>query len=144
MDAAEEAFQRLKSAYEQNCQQFRALNQVMWQVPMIAVTLTGGLWYAVATLRSVDPEIRSGLLAFSAIGNLLLVLMINRVRDVMDGHLQKMREFCPEAYATAPTNGFLPDRSVCLMFSLMMGLAAIGSGFGLILMHAGKWMISCQ
>lgn len=143
MDATEEAFHRAKSAYEQNCQQFRSLNQIMWQVPMIAVTLTGGLWYAVATLKGVDSGTRIGLLAFCAAGNILLILMINRVRDVMEAHLKKMEEFYPEGYATAPTRGLLRDRSVCLMFSLMMGLAAIVSGVGVALVHLGKWMISC-
>jgi protein strawberry notch len=39
-----------KEAYEQNYQQFRSLNQIMWQIPVLAMTLTGGLWFGVSTI----------------------------------------------------------------------------------------------
>jgi hypothetical protein len=52
-----ETFEREKLCYEQNCEQMRSLNQIMWQVPIIAMTLTGGLWRAVATLNGVRKAI---------------------------------------------------------------------------------------
>jgi hypothetical protein len=51
-------FERQKLCYEQNCEQMRSLNQIMWQVPIIAMTLTGGLWYGVATLSAAQTGIR--------------------------------------------------------------------------------------
>ena len=44
--ARKQAFERDKVCYEQNFQQYRAMNQIMWQVPLLAITITGGLWYA--------------------------------------------------------------------------------------------------
>jgi len=31
------------AAYNQNSENFRSLNQLMWQIPLIAMSLTGGL-----------------------------------------------------------------------------------------------------
>jgi len=39
-----------KEAYEQNYQQFRSFNQIMWQIPVLAMTLTDGLWFGVSTI----------------------------------------------------------------------------------------------
>ena len=46
-------FEKEKVCYEQNCQTFRSLNQLMWQVPIIAMTVTGGLWFGVGTFSSL-------------------------------------------------------------------------------------------
>ena len=40
--AGDQAMTVSKEAYEQNYQQFRSLNQIMWQIPVLAMTLTGG------------------------------------------------------------------------------------------------------
>src|SRR5690242_7345387 len=98
MDAYEERFQRDKAAYDQNNEHARSLNQIMWQVPTIALTLTGGLWYAVATLKGVDAQLRAGLLLFGAIGNFALAMMVSRVRDVLGAYLDKISQFNPDSY----------------------------------------------
>ena len=38
-----------KVVYEQLCNDFRSLNGFLWQTPLIFITLTGGLWFAVAS-----------------------------------------------------------------------------------------------
>lgn len=40
-----------KAAFEQNHASFRSLNQQMWQIPLISMTLTGGLWFTTWTNR---------------------------------------------------------------------------------------------
>ena len=35
-------------AFEQNHETFRSLNHQMWQIPLISMTLTGGLWFGVS------------------------------------------------------------------------------------------------
>ena len=47
----------------------RSLNQIMWQVPMIAMTLTGGLWYAVATMKGMDAKVRGALELCAEVGD---------------------------------------------------------------------------
>ena len=69
----------------------RSLNQIMWQVPMIAMTLTGGLWYAVTAVKSVDTIARIALLLFSMIANVGLIFMINSVRNVIAIQLKKIQ-----------------------------------------------------
>ena len=138
-----EQFERDKVCYEQNCKQMRSLNQIMWQVPIIAMTLTGGLWYAVGTVKGVNDISRGVLLAYSGLANLGLVLMINRVRDVITHHLEKMNAFNPTAYVDAkPAHGgyfFLGDRGVCKTFSLLMGAAAAINVIAALLIWFGQW-----
>jgi hypothetical protein len=141
-------FERDQVCYEQNCEQMRSLNQIMWQVPIVAMTLTGGLWYAVATITSVDNVARIALLAFSAVANTGLTLMINRVRDVLAVYLKKMKEFNPAAFADASSTTrrltFLRDRGVCRTFSYLMMLAAIMSAVGALLIATGCWVPDVQ
>ena len=121
-------FEREKLCYEQNCEHMRSLNQIMWQVPMIAMTLTGGLWYAVATVKGMDSIARIGMLGFSAIANF---------------HLTKMEQFYPAGYVNAGADRnrlpFFRNRGVCLTFSVLMGIAASFSVIGAWLIWVGKW-----
>ena len=41
-----ENFEREKACYQQNFEQARSLNGQMNRVPVLAMTLTGGLWFA--------------------------------------------------------------------------------------------------
>jgi hypothetical protein len=66
-------FERDKVCYEQNCQQLRHLNQIMWQVPTIAMTVTGALWYAVSATQ-FDHRLKAGILVFAALANIGLIL----------------------------------------------------------------------
>src|ERR1041384_2643397 len=90
---ARNLFEREKTCFEQNCDSFRSLNQLMWQVPLIAMSLTGGLWYGVS--NSATPKMaRLGLLLLAAIANAGLGgLVLPRVRNVMEAHLEKMKDF---------------------------------------------------
>lgn len=136
-------FEREKVCYEQNCQQMRSLNQIMWQVPIIAMTLTGGLWYAIATLEKVDPIIKVSLLLFGGVANFSLVLMIIRVRNVMQAYMNQMKAFFPDGYASpSDPKGllwFLRNRSVCYIFSVLMGVAAALCVMAAVSMIFGWW-----
>lgn len=82
MDQAND-FERAKVAYEQNFEQFRSLNQVMWQVPVIAMTLTGGLWFGAASVEAMA-GFQYLLLILAALANLGLVVVLARLRFVME------------------------------------------------------------
>ena len=41
--------------YQQSCEEFRSLNGFFWQIPIIMMTLNGGLWYSVASLDLSTP-----------------------------------------------------------------------------------------
>jgi 2-polyprenyl-3-methyl-5-hydroxy-6-metoxy-1,4-benzoquinol methylase len=53
--------------YEQRCAEFRSLNGFFWQIPLIVMTLNGGLWFAVASL-DVTPVAKSAILCFAGVG----------------------------------------------------------------------------
>lgn len=91
------------SAYEQNYQQFRSLNQIMWQIPVLAMTLTGGLWFGVSkTLES--PILTSALLATACVGNVILILVLVRFRHVMECYLQWLRKSYAPGYVDVSSN----------------------------------------
>ncbi|WP_415921293.1 class I SAM-dependent methyltransferase [Tateyamaria sp. SN6-1] len=84
-------------AYEQNYQQFRSLNQIMWQIPVLAMTLTGGLWFGVASLGN-RPVLVSVLLLTASVGNLTLAAILYRFRHVMECYLEWLKAADPESF----------------------------------------------
>lgn len=65
--------------YKQHCEDFRDLNRVFWRVPFVAMSLTGGIVVAVATLHFSAPW-QSALLYFLALCNVAFIVIIWRVR----------------------------------------------------------------
>ncbi|TIV49441.1 MAG: hypothetical protein E5V88_24645 [Mesorhizobium sp.] len=79
-----------KVIYEQRCEDFRSLNGFLWQSPLIVMTLTGGLWFAVASF-DINDRARSMLLIFAGISNLLMIIALIRLRYVMQRVLADIR-----------------------------------------------------
>ena len=121
------AFERDKVCYEQNYQQFRSLNQSMWQVPIIAMTLNGGLWFAAATMHGLE-TFKGPLFFLSAVFNISLIFVLIRVRYVMGSYLDALREFHPAAFVSAPGNKWYNGNlTVVRAFSAALGLSALCS-----------------
>ncbi|PVM90697.1 hypothetical protein [Caulobacter endophyticus] len=78
--------------YEQRSNEFRSLNTFFWQIPLIMMTLNGGLWFSVATLE-VDPIVQSCMLWFAAAANFVMIAALWRLRDVMGELLAGIREY---------------------------------------------------
>lgn len=124
--ARKEAFDRQKVCYEQNFQQFRAMNQIMWQVPVLAMTLTGGLWFAAVNVRGMD-GMQVPLLLLAAVFDIAFIFVLIRIRHVMEAYLQKLRDFCPAGFVEAPgTSWYNRSRTVVRAFSTALSLAALG------------------
>jgi hypothetical protein len=66
-------------------QHSRSLNQLMWQVPSMVIAITGGLWYGATTVEADDA--RRVVLIFAAVFNLLTVLIILRLRGLIQEQL---------------------------------------------------------
>jgi hypothetical protein len=92
-------FDREKAAFDHNAAQMRALNDQMGKVPALAVTITGGLWFAASQVRDIDPAIKFGLLIFAGFINLALVIACIRIRDVLQSYLEKIEDFAPGHFA---------------------------------------------
>lgn len=127
-----EAFERDKVCYEQNFQQFRAMNQIMWQVPLLAITITGGLWYAALGVSGAS-AFRGALFLLSAVLDFALIAVLWRVRFVMAAYLTELERFHPPAFVRAKGGGLLNQPyTVVSAFSIALGCAGIGSVIGLL------------
>jgi len=125
-------FERERAAYEQNFEQARSLNTQMNQVPAIAMTLTGGLWFAAAlTEAELAMEIRFALLTFAGLCNLSLICAILRIRDVFQSYLEKLKAFHPPAFASGrpqrPKVAWLGNYGMIFIYCALMVIAAVFS-----------------
>lgn len=127
-------FEREKASYEQNFEQARGLNAQMNQIPTLAMTLTGGLWFAAGVTEKMQTPMRFGLLIFAGLCNIGLVLAILRVRDVFHSYLEKLKTFHPPSYVdgrpTSPKMGRLGDYSMVTVYALLMLIASLLSLLG--------------
>jgi SAM-dependent methyltransferase len=115
------------AGYNQNFETFRALNALMWQIPLIGMTLTGGLWFGVSKV-SDKPDFQIALLFLAAAGNIALIMIMTRIRYVMGCYLDWLQSANPQGYVAAPgENWFTRSRRVAQTFRTVLGLAAATS-----------------
>lgn len=126
--------ERQLAIYDQNAQSFRALNQIWWQIPVISMTLTGGLWFGVS--KADSPFFRIGLLLMAGLGNVVLIAVAARLRYIMGAYLSWLEAFDTSGFVAARGDGpgdrvWVKAQAVRWAFQIMFGFAAIVS-FGLI------------
>jgi hypothetical protein len=125
-------YDRQKVCYEQNFQQARSLNLQMNQVPVLAMTLTGGLWFGAGVAKDLPIEIRFALLLFAGLCNLALILAILRIRDVLESYLEKIQAFYEAGFASGrPKNPKIPWLGGYSMISIYCTLMLIGAVFSI-------------
>lgn len=117
--------------FEQNAAQFRALNQIMWQVPVLAMTVTGGLWFGAATLREMS-GFQTILLALAGVANLGFVVVLIRLRYVMQKYLEAMKGY--HATSFVETKGGWVAGTFCLLLLLSAIASAVAVS---IVRHGG-------
>ncbi len=130
-------FERMQVAYEQNCITFRSLNQLMWQIPLIAMTLTGGLWFGVTKVGDFA-LFKLALLFLAAVGNIGLILVLTRLRYLMQKYLDWIEAYNAAGYVSGEGTGFFTrSRLVRTVFQCLLGAAAaISLGlFGALLVN---------
>lgn len=125
---------REELCYVQNFEQFRNLNAQMNHIPALAMTLTGGLWFGAGATENRDIEIRFALLMLAGFSNLALILIVYRIRDVLESYLERIETFHPPSFAGGtPKNPRLPwlgSYSMITIFCVLMLLAAMFSFIG--------------
>jgi hypothetical protein len=123
-------FAREQACYEQNFEHARTLNTQMNQVPVLAMTLTGGLWFGAGVVSNLDAEFRFALLIFAGLCDLALILAILRVRDVFESYLEKIEKFCPSSFASGmPSKPKMPWLGSYSMISIYCTLIFVGAAF---------------
>lgn len=144
----EEMFEREKACYEQNFEQARSLNIQMNRVPVLAMTLTGGLWFAAGITENLHCAMRFGLLVFAGCCNLALIAAALRIRDVFDSYLEKLRDFQPDSFVDGkPKEARVPrlkDYSMIGIYCALMGLGSLVSFSGALAFYwpfdGGVWI----
>lgn len=113
------------AAFNQNFETFRALNSLMWQIPLIAMTLTGGLWFGVSKVEAA-PVFRLGLLALAFLGNIGLIVVLERLRFIIGKYLGWLHAAYPAGHVAAVGAGLLTrGETVKRVFQTMLGFAAL-------------------
>jgi hypothetical protein len=134
-------FERAKTCFEQDLQSFRALDESMWKIPMIAITLTGGLWYGVASGADLPLIATRVILGFAGFVNVCLILVLWRVRHLMAAHLTNVKAFyagpggpgAPKVDWLPQASEFLRSKFVVKCFTAALSLAAVLSFLGIAL-----------
>jgi len=128
-----------KTCYVQNFEQARCLNGQMNNVPVLAMTLTGGLWFAAGVTEHISPEIRFFLLLFAGFCNLALILAAIRIRDVFHSYLEKIEAFHPASFSNGrpenPKVEKLGDYSMISIYCTLMAIAAFLSFYAALLFY---------
>lgn len=122
-------FEREKLTFEHNSDQVRHLNAQMNHVPILSITLTGGLWYAAGSMDGVAGDLKFYLLLFASFCNFCLVFVCFRVRDVLESCLERIQQFHPETFADGrpalPILGkFSRSNSMIITYTLLILTAA--------------------
>jgi len=106
--------------YQQQCEDFRSLNNIFWRVPLLAMTITGGIGFAIGTV-SFNPVVQKALLYFIALCDIGFVIILWRLRvSVMDRLLTEICQFEGRKKDAYPYR-------VMAVFALILGLAAFFS-----------------
>ncbi|QTC90327.1 class I SAM-dependent methyltransferase [Brevundimonas goettingensis] len=129
------------AAYQQNAETFRSLNQLMWQIPLIAMTLTGGLWFGVAK-ADTSLALQLCLLGLAAAGNVGLIVVLFRLRYIMGQYLEWAENYNPAGHVAARGSSLLTrPTAVRTTFQFMLGMAAVISVglMGLSAKQHGWW-----
>lgn len=128
-----------KAAFDQNHASFRSLNQQMWQIPLISMTLTGGLWFGVSRVEDF-PLFQLALLLLAAAGNAALFIIILRLRFVMEQHLKWLEANYPPGFVSARgEQWYNKPFLVRTLFQSMLLLAAALSLALLVVTAWTKW-----
>lgn len=112
----------------------------MWQVPIIAMTITGGLWFGIGTVSTLIFGVKTLIFFLSFIINCGLIIVLLRIRYVMSEYLNSIQRFHPNGYVEAKGNGrwWTRSRVVITAFSCMLGLSGLMSLLAAFMMMYGK------
>jgi len=110
-------------AYKQICEDFRQLNQVFWQAPVIIISITGGIGFAVASVDSF--VLRAVLLFFAGLCNAAWAAVIWRLRNGVMKRLLLRKEFLERLYLP-PTGSDRSRERVMTIFVALLAMVSAG------------------
>src|SRR5262249_9707143 len=113
-----------KDIYAQLCDEFRSLNAIFWRVPILAMSLNGGVGFALGSIKLTSP-MQIALLVFIFLCNVSFIFILCRLRmRVMQDVLDRIAEFEHRPLRPARFH-------VVYAFMAILGTAAIFSVFAI-------------
>ena len=124
LEAQRWEYRKRELQYLEAGQHQRSLNQLMWQVPGMAIAITGGLWYGATTSDAELPRV--WIFGFTVIVDLLTVVILWRLRDLIEVHIKQQQNF----NSIIGVRTKWPRRTVISCWTIALISAATVSGFG--------------
>lgn len=91
LEASKWEYRKSELQYLEAGQHLRSLNQLMWQVPSMAIAITGGLWFGAASIEAYTP--RAWVLGFTGLVNVLTIIILWRIRGVIETYINHQDNF---------------------------------------------------
>lgn len=123
LEATKWRYRQAELQYLEAGQHLRALNQLMWQVPGMAIAITGGLWYGASTVEAESAK--AWVLGFVALVNVLTAFVLRRLRHLIGIQIELQRDF-----AGLPKEEPAGARTVVWCWTVALVSAAVVSGIG--------------
>ena len=117
--------ERMNLIFTQWCEDFRALQNVFWQVPFFAMTITGGLGAAIFAFEGT-PDLKRYLLVFIALCNISFILIGWRVRMNMETVLIKILRF---EGIDKPKSNFIVLKSFIALYTIVAICTTFAAAF---------------
>lgn len=88
------SYRRTEIQYLEAGQHLRSLNQLMWQIPSMAIAIVGGLWYGTTLVEHT--KVRGSLFTFAIIVAVATIFMIIRIRAIIGDRIREQQTFTQE------------------------------------------------
>jgi hypothetical protein len=122
LEAQKWEYKKKELVFVEAGQHIRALNVTLWQVPSMAIAITGGLWYGISLF---DHEtVKFSALMFTSLVDLVTIGIIWRLRSVMSDYLVAQLSF-----QSLPDSG-KPKHIVMWCWTVILLAAAVLGGLG--------------
>lgn len=120
LEAEKWAYKKQELVFIEAGQHIRALNVTLWQVPSMAIAITGGLWYGISLFDHATVKIAA--LLFTSLVDLVTIRIIWRLRSVMSDYLVAQLSFQSQSGPDKPKHIVMWCWSAILFSAALLGV----------------------
>ncbi|MET3139339.1 hypothetical protein AAKU61_003720 [Undibacterium sp. GrIS 1.2] len=120
LEAQKWEYKKQELVFVEAGQHIRSLNVTLWQVPSMAIAITGGLWYGISLFDQEAVKIAA--LIFTSLVDLVTVRIIWRLRAVMSGYLTAQLSFQSLTDAGKPKHVVMWCWTIILFAAALLGV----------------------
>lgn len=122
LEARKWDYRKSELQYLEAGQHLRSLNQLMWQIPGMAIAITGGLWYGATTVGADQPRV--WVFSFAAIVDVLTIVIIWRLRRLIESHINYQSLFSDNSAQDRGKRTVIKCWSTTLLAATIISIAA--------------------